>query len=342
MNVVEVDVQLLNENIDFKEFGENKGKEEEITKLNLISKILNKISLIFFIICMFIIFLIIGSNAALSLSLFQDRGYYQPSELEFTAEFQINLYPHDWAIRNEMFKEFFDYFEMISGFQFSATSPEENYRNQIHYVHMSQCHPGKWDIEFRYRNIFMGPDVNSSTLDAKLGTIPYEEGLIAPLYPADDLLAHSDQKLELDVHPCEKKYSRESRVSKLPSYPVLKTCGDFHRYYPHIWSNETADIEVPQGQLQYWYSGVYRGTFENGATFKADVTLKYSHTDDLLNGDKKAKNLPTIGEFSLRVWAPQGGHAPWNKTVFDEITWWHELLLKKFGSNGDYPCSHFL
>ena len=296
----------------------------------------SKISPIIWIFTLFILFAILGSNIALIVSYEGDKGLEQPPELEMTAEFQMTLNSDAWKIRNDMLFTFFNYFEQISGFPFSEHDIVQNYRIQT-YFHPDNCSAGKWDMEFRLRNYVWGPAANTTTLDAKIGDISYTEGLIAPLEPSDDLLKDSFQKLEHDVHPCDKKYSRESRVQGIPFQPIIKTCGDLHRYYPYIWSDDTAHKTATETTPGYWYTGVYEGNFSNGVKFKSDITLKYD-TLEMVYNDNTVSNPPPTGEFSLRIWSTHVGHGPWNETSFNEISEWHQLLLKQFGSPGDYPC----
>ena len=92
-------------------------------------------------------------------------------------------------------------------------------------------------------------------MDAKISDLEYEWGLVVPMEPSDDQLRNSSQKLEHDIHACETKWSRETRVKDIPYKPHYNTCGDFHQLFPYLWSDLSNENHMPETGNEYWYSG---------------------------------------------------------------------------------------
>ena len=301
----------------------NKDKKKRIIKNGLI------------LLLVFFGFAALASNISLEISKknIQKEHDKVPQELEMTTEFQISLYSSMWKNRRQGLYDFFSFFESISGFPFFKNALIENHRIQF-YIHSTKCND-KWDVGFRLRKYIWGPLMGTSTLDCKLETCHYDDCIVAPLIPADKYRKNGYQKLEQDVHPCTKKYSRETRVDNLSPDITFQTCGDLHHYYPHLWGDNVKKNGLTRTGDEYWYSGVYQGYFDNGVKFKSDVTILYNTLDEL----EKGTILNDVkGEYSLRIWSTHDGFGPWNQTTFNEVSQWHQQLCEHFGSYGNYPC----
>ena len=280
-----------------------------------------------------LLFALLASNVVLWYNYYESKDLVQPTELEMTMEFQIVLRTGDWADRNRELNNFFSYFQEISGYPFLDDQIMENYRVQ-NYFHPDNCSTS-WNVDFRLRSYYYGPWTGSSTLDAKISSISYDEGLIAPMEPSDDQLEDSFQKLEHDIHTCNDKFSRETRVQDIPYQPTYNKCGDIHALFPYLWSDSSNNKFLNESDPEYWYTGIYSGIFDNGLTFKSDVTLEYTSQEDVGKG---VGAVPKSGEYSLRIWSTHLGHGPWDQDAVDEVNDWYYKLVEKFSSDG-YPCT---
>ena len=49
---------------------------------------------------------------------------------------------------------------------------------------------------------------------------------------------------------------------------------------------------------------------------------------------------PLYGEFSIRVFAKDDGYGLFDQETVANMEHWYDLMLQKFGSQDDYPCSY--
>ena len=294
--------------------------------------------------------------------------------LRNTSEYQITLDMK--AVGNNrtvIISKILSILSNFTGLPFDANNGAEAVRNQ-HVVNdvKSSCVDGP---QIRVRDYVTGPKTGGTTVDIKGNSGSNKQGSVDfPYYPGPAFpdspysepegnpAPSSFQKVEKDVHPCDFKYSRETRIFfEYP--PAIETCHDLLHMFPWAFPNLPAnkqDNKLSTGTIEHWWvlehsaylyssEGKAQGTQHpgvistgegeedttkghTGTRCESTVTLKYSSVSDAVSG----KN-PSYGEWSLRIYSTDDGLGDWDSVVVAAVSNMYQQMLTQVG-DPDFPC----
>jgi hypothetical protein len=303
------------------------GKRPRIHRLLLqVAGVL--IGLLLFVVLLFV---------ALSVMVHHQKPTYEGNpgnkDVSFTAEYQIKLVNvRAWQDREERISDWMSFMQDHSRFlNVSATTQSTLVRYQ-YFLDLSGWRHCRSNHEIRVRE-FERIETGEAgiTVDLKESTSTAAKSLLLPFWPAPELKA--SQKCEEDIHECESKFSRETRISLARNERQLVTCSDMRGLFPWLMSpskiREQNELSVLR--IQHWWVREYSGMLNDTTKFKVSFTLRYLN-DQAAHDESLA---PTSGEWSIRIYSIDSGlSAQWDDEVRNDTKECWQQLIRRFG-NGD-------
>ena len=128
-----------------------------------------------------------------------------------------------------------------------------------------------------------------------------------PATPAEAYREKSVQKVEQDVHACDVRWSRGTRLF-LDYSPKIETIEDVAALFPVEENFPGMQRLTPQTKRQsldaYYWQSSYRGHVTSGLEYKITFTIMYSSIEDAFTDGSKPKK---DGEFSFRLFGRDNG-----------------------------------
>lgn len=207
------------------------------------------------------------------------------------------------------------------------------------------CKPTDGHVLVRVRNYIDGYRANTQTVDLKESFLGYPTAaeaaqtrlLVSPEF-------EGEEKLERDQHVCNAKYSREGRVLGFEYNRALHKCKEVTKLFPGLSMKypEAAMPTLSEGWLWWvWQvNGVVPMKRPDGSIAEMDyqltLTLQYAGGCDQLARSVNARvhKRPSVkSEFSVRFFATNQGHGPWDAAVqtVDESYQALSLVLHELG-----------
>eukprot|EP01095_Lingulamoeba_sp_RSL-Kostka_P017497 TRINITY_DN9111_c0_g1_i1.p2 TRINITY_DN9111_c0_g1~~TRINITY_DN9111_c0_g1_i1.p2 ORF type:complete len:169 (+),score=46.29 TRINITY_DN9111_c0_g1_i1:797-1303(+) len=159
--------------------------------------------------------------------------------------------------------------------------------------------------------------------------------------PADKYLSHSVQKIEKDVHACDHRWSRGTRVF-FNEKPTLNKLSDLIEIFPPLATlNRRIDPDVDLLQstnmnVFYWQASAMH-VLPCGLKFKSTFTFMYKTIEDAFSGEVMAKK---DGEWSFRLYAGLEGYS--HKFVQQHLEtvddFFYKLALSEWNSDVEIDC----
>jgi len=184
------------------------------------------------------------------------------------------------------------------------------------------------NVLIRVRNYIDGFRKNTQTVDMKESFRGYPTAKKAAqtrLMVSPHL--NGEEKLERDQHVCNAKYSREGRVLDFEYNRALRTCREINDLFPYVsMGNPDAEMVPLSDGWLWWVWQISGGTVPirrpdgtvTDMEFQLTLTLQYSGGCDQMARSLSAntKKRPSQkSEFSVRFFATNHGHGPWDEAV---------------------------
>ena len=178
------------------------------------------------------------------------------------------------------------------------------------------------DTYIRVREYIQGELAGTSTMDIKGNSKLHWRACVYPYWPALEYFPISSQKCEKDLHVCDHKYSRETRISLNTSTPLFNTCNDVFKYYPFAGC-DNMDNAITANTPLYWWVYSYKGLVGTSA-YEISLTLRYASSAAAITGNEK----PTDAEWSVRISTMYNGQSEqWDDMFVDDIeSTWQSLI----------------
>ena len=303
-----------------KECSENDKDEDQSKKKkkrSLLSK--NKWRIVLYCILLSLLglyFLIVVDNF-----LWSTENYYVKNTIEYQVTELKQIHNRSESVQNWMaiINEHSKYLKLQSG--------EEFIRSEFS-INIGNCDFPDKDALFRVREVLFGDNKGKSTFDIKSNAYFQFSAARLPYWPAFHYLHASSQKCEKDVHECDSKYSRESRIA-LSSPPELRTCGDLFQYFPFTGVGKSAFAQPVLPKVKsFWWIYSIKGEVET-SSYEISFTLKYPDEESALRG-----TVPPIdGEWSVRISTSNYGYSSsWDDEFKEDIETVYWKLASAIGT----------
>ena len=186
----------------------------------------------------------------------------------------------------------------------------------------------------RVREYLTGSSQGTSTLDIKGNSKIHWRACVYPYWPPLDKVSNSSQKCEKDIHECDSKYSRETRIY-LEDFKTYDVCDDVFKYFPFAGSDQTkANEPIKKNEDEPWYIYKYTGSVGD-SDYEISFTLRYHHEGDAMN----ETNPPFDGEWSIRITSTEHGYSDeWDEDFEADVQQTYDALVKEFS----HETCHFL
>lgn len=260
--------------------------------------------------------------------LWSTENYYVRNTIEYQVTELKEIHNRSETIKTwmELINEHSKYLNLRGG--------EEFIRSEFS-INIGNCYFPDKDALFRVREVLSGDNKGKSTFDIKSNAYFQFSAARLPYWPAFDFLHASSQKCEKDVHECDSKYSRESRIT-LPSPPEFRVCGDLFQYFPFTGVGKNAfDQPVSPKLKSFWWIYSIKGEVET-SSYEISFTLKYPDEESALHG-----TVPPIdGEWSVRISTRNRGYSnSWDDEFKEDI---ENIYWKLARSIGTYSSCNIL
>lgn len=156
---------------------------------------------------------------------------------------------------------------------------------------------------------------NKTTIDISEDSKPHRDkysAMIWDLGPNPDY--KSEEKIERDIHHSFYKFSRQSKIKKLPTFYEPTSCLDIIEFFPNAFDNVyfnpngsiIKDIDTKERAIyEYSFSDYF---FFDILKYKFSWTFYYDSLEDAINDNNFVR---TTSEFSFRIYSPGDGFGPW-------------------------------
>jgi len=236
------------------------------------------------------------------------------NNVKLTREYQIDL-DRDYFKRNRNQKvdEFLAWLRASSNGLFDIS--REDMLEEIYHRYSYGGYAKHLII--RVRDFVYGPRKGMTTLDFK---IREGETMVSMLnlegsIPAKPWYESAVLKVEQDIHACDTRWSRGSRIF-LDHSPVLDTIADYAMYFPDVYKLGTFEPESPlklQGFNVFTWQLSSLATLPNGLHYKLTFTFTFKTLEEAINPETSV--MKKDGELSLRLYADNLG---WSRTFNPE------------------------
>ena len=283
----------------------------------------NRHLITFCTICCLILFTLLIVVLILSLSLalyFIDRPFVIPEEPDPNGEFIRNTSEYQidyenitaWIDRDLMVEAYLEVCNRSPLLDISMNDGQFSVR--IQYMLLTggerRCYNKR---EIRVREYISGYNEGISYVDIKNNSEDRLEACDVPLWPADEYLDDSRQKCETDIHQCDNKFSRETRIFFDEPQEII-TCRDLLHLYPWAFDELPEDKQLNQlavDKYYFWWIASFKGMMDD-TNYEMSFTLKYETSEDAISGDV----APIYGEWSIRIYTEDdGGSDEYNPEV---------------------------
>ena len=211
-------------------------------------------------------------------------------------------------------------------------------RNQYHIdtIGQDKCNCG---YEFRVRDYVADYWAGNTYIDIKGNNHDKPTACNMPFWPANVFVSNSSQKCEWDVHSCNTKYSRETRVT-FDYHKQFNYCKDLYELYPWAFNTTTSSqMETPisPSHVEYWWLMSFKGVMDGDTSYEISFTLRYNSANSALHGT----DAPSYGEWSTRIFTVDNGHSDsFNQDVVDAVNASWLALQAEFGNADSFGgCS---
>jgi len=193
--------------------------------------------------------------------------------------------------------------------------------------------------EFRVRDYISDYWAGNTMIDIKGNEGDESVAYNLPFWPAEQYnsLENSHQKCEKDVHSCNDKYARETRIY-FEYHPLFSTCFDLLQLYPWAFSGMSVSArshQVAVTETGYWWVGSYFGIMDGDTKYEITWTLEYHNKDDAIYGTA----APYYGEWSIRIYTVSDGLSEnYNPDVQQATFNLWTSLQSTFGNRDSFDC----
>eukprot|EP01096_Ripella_sp_DP13-Kostka_P017647 TRINITY_DN9109_c0_g1_i1.p1 TRINITY_DN9109_c0_g1~~TRINITY_DN9109_c0_g1_i1.p1 ORF type:complete len:363 (-),score=143.95 TRINITY_DN9109_c0_g1_i1:3-1061(-) len=265
------------------------------------------------------------------------------NRMRITAEYQIDLDQFLWSSNRERHvRDFFDYLNGITNnafkFSFDSHKVEGYHRYSFNSVPKSF---GSKNLIIRRRDFLYGWRAGLTTVDMKFREGESREEMeYALARPQDEYLERSIQKIEMDIHACDRRWSRGTRVFFPEGLAPLEKIGDLAVFLKDIRAvTEKADsvpLEISGMNVYYWQLSDI-GTLPNGLRWKSTFTFMYKDLEAALSDNTRPSK---DGEWSFRLYGAFEGYGPDFVPEHKEFSdkFFEKLALSKWNSDEEIDC----
>ena len=278
--------------------------------------------MLIFIVLYIFIFVSTGTTIGVLVAVLpSDEIDEQPVTVRNTIEYQIQLTPDQRGNRNQVISNWFDTINSASSY-LDLTYSLGNYSIRREYnVDPRPC--GKDSYILRVREYTYYWKAGTATFDLKKSNKDRSTACAYPFTPVENVT--SSEKCEEDMHKCDHKYARESRIY-FDYYPTFERCKDVAKYFPDAFHLSTSQKNSYTGTstIYGWYLFNYSGVLGNDTEYEISFTYRYS-TEAIALSESKASDY---AEMSIRISALNAGYSnSFNGDIKNDVqNVWHVLL----------------
>jgi len=235
-----------------------------------------------------------------------------------TKEYQVRISKTRYADRMDSVRALTQYLRTLTGLKLDENDAKIEIYRETQYS-TSEC--GHQFSELRQRIFYdENGDIieDKTTIDINEDSNPTDDIHTATAW---DLAAadhyKSEEKIEQDIHSSHYKYNRKTKVKNLPTKFKLKTCGDIEEMFPYAFGVPIDGDKKLHGLGTVYYVWEYSFSgymFFDSVKFKFAWTLYYTSLENALDYQLAPEHQP---EFSIRVYSPGDGMAPWYKEALE-------------------------